>query len=161
VRKQSSNKLAPPLRRKYKKHKLKYRARGRSFPVGNTFGLEHRFKEGNRANPGGRPSFAEGGKAARAWLAAVVAGDPRKRTGAELFVEILGTLGLSGDRAAIAEMLDRAEGRPAQALTVNEGGDGIKAILDIFQAKSLEVGLPDDDGDLPQLSEGDSADDQA
>jgi hypothetical protein len=116
------------------------------------FGLETRFQKGNRANPGGRPSFEEGGKAARAWLAAVVPGDPRKRTGAELFVEVLGTLGLSGDRAAIAEMLDRAEGRPAQALTIRDGDDNLKTICEFMTARSVKIGPPEDD--FPQLTDG-------
>jgi hypothetical protein len=153
----SKQKLAPTFRPK----PLKKRARGKAFEPGNTFGLATRFKKGEQSpNPGGRAAFAEISRASRAYLAAKRPGDPYGRTHAEYFVEILGSQGQAGDRAAIAELADRAEGRPAVTMNVNEGSDGIKAILDIFEAKSLEVGPPDDDGDLPQLTEGVPADEQ-
>jgi hypothetical protein len=125
--------------------------------VGHTFGLEHRFKKGNRANPGGRPSFAEANKAARAFLASVVAGDPYKRTGAEMLVEVLGTLGLNGDRAAIAELINRAEGTPPQSIQVNEGQDNLLPILAgmaRLHAERFPEGAEDDDDEFPQLTEG-------
>jgi hypothetical protein len=171
VSKQSSSELAPASRSKsrvrgpYKKHKLKYAPRGRAFPVGHTFGIDTRFKKGQRANPSGRPSFAEGSKAAKAWLAAVVPGDPRKRTGAELSIEVLGAMALSGDRSAIKEMMDRAEGTPAQSILVNEGQDNLPLLLEgmaRIHADRYPAGTGDDDEPqvTPQLESGD-ADEQA
>jgi Family of unknown function (DUF5681) len=155
VRGEPKKKLAPNQRtksgRKYKRHQLKYAPRGKPFPLGHTFGLATRFQKGNRANPGGRPSFEEGHKAARAWLAAVVPGDPYKRTGAEMFVEVLGALGLSGDRAAIKEMLDRAEGTPPQSIHLSESQDNILKLCNIMTAKSDELGPPE--GFIPRAPE--------
>lgn len=87
--------------------------------------------------------------------------DPLKRTGAELFIEVLGTLGLNGDRAAIAKMLDRAEGRAPISMNINEASDGVNTLIEIFQAQSRAIGPPDDEDsdsdDLPALTEGDSS----
>ena len=168
VRKQSTSELAPASRSKsrgpYKKHKLKYAPRGRAFPLGHTFGIDTRFKKGERANPTGRPSFAEGSKAAKAWLAAVVPGDPRKRTGAELSIEVLGAMALSGDRSAIKEMMDRAEGTPAQSILVNEGQDNLPLLLEgmaRIHAERYPAGTEDDDDPQPMLTGEVAADEQS
>jgi hypothetical protein len=82
------------------------------------------------------------GKAARAWFAAKVPGDPYERTGAEVTVEMLGTQILRGDRAAAAELIDRAEGRPAQALHVSSDTDPLTELCKLMAEEGRRAGPP-------------------
>jgi len=89
--------------------------RGRPFEKGHKFG----FRPGQSGNPGGRPKTRLMSEASRAWFARASEDDP-ERTNAEVLVEKLGALALGGDLAAARELSDRAEGRPRQAIDINE-----------------------------------------
>jgi hypothetical protein len=121
----------------------KKRPRGKPFVKGHSIGAAFRFTKGNNANPGGRPKFAEVSKAARAFLATEIEGDPRERTYAEAIVETLGTQALLGDRGCASELIDRAEGKPRQAVELDQR-DPLAELLQEMREESKRVGPPEE-----------------
>ncbi len=105
--------------------KLKQKPRGAPFKPGNRFGIASRFKPNNNANPQGRPSLKRLNAACVDVLARIVpreelaaAGLPISlfgKTYAEIGAWVLQQEGLRGNISAIAEVGDRAEGRPGVA----------------------------------------------
>jgi hypothetical protein len=126
-----SRKLAPIL-------KPKKKPRGAPFKPGNRFGISTRFKPGNNANPEGRPSLKKMNAACRDRLAQIVpreelaaAGLPIRLFGmsyAELGSWVLAQEGMRGNVGALAEIADRAEGRPGTA-SPDDGEQSPLAIL--------------------------------
>jgi hypothetical protein len=76
------------------------------------------FPKGQSGNPGGRPKTKLFSIAAREWLAAPNEENP-ELTNAEMAVIKCGKAALEGSLAALAELIDRAEGRPRQAIDAN------------------------------------------
>jgi len=103
------------------------------FAGGNGCGAEHRFPKGISGNPGGRPAGVTfPGDHIRSLashspdeLEQIVANDPEqsRRAAAQLLLD------MTGDkpdvrRRAIAEILDRTEGKPVQRVITAEVGAG-------------------------------------
>ena len=70
--------------------------------------VEHQFKLGNNANPGGRPKVLS--SAYRQWLETINANDPEGRTNAELVARSMGLQSLKGNINAAREMRSATEG---------------------------------------------------
>jgi hypothetical protein len=102
--------------------------RGKPFEPGNKFG----FQPGQSGNPGGRPKTKVFSMAAREWLASPNAEYP-DLTNAEVAVIKCGAAALDGDIAALRELLDRAEGRPRQAVEIS---------TDVRMRQIIEKALP-------------------
>jgi len=159
---------SPKLRKRVRKHpkpkltlalsalkaRVKARPRGKSFESGNGYGSEYRFKPGESGNPGGRPKSAVLSAALRAKLKSDVVKKLTSRTFAEKLCDKLVEEGLDGNVNAIVAIGDRTEGKPAVTMSVNEGADGIKTLIEICHAKYNELEPTEDDDDLPQLTEG-------
>lgn len=142
----TSPKLAPLI-------KLKKKPRGKPFQPGNRFGISTRFKPGNNANPEGRPSLKRMNESCRDLLARIVpreelaaAGLPTHLFGksyAEIHSWVLAQEGMRGNVGALAEIADRAEGRPGTA----SPGDGAQSQFSILiasmSARSDEIGPPE------------------
>jgi len=148
-KRERKQKLAPVLRRKLPR--LKKRPRGKSFEPGNSYGLATRFKKGNRANPGGRPSYKKYSEALRA----LVAADPDEtfeiNSNAAALAARVVKMGKKGNISAIREIGDRCEGRPA--ITVHSDGspDQITLLVEAMTERSREIGHPE--GWVPPLLE--------
>lgn len=112
VSKQRKTEARPLLRRA---------PRGKPFAVGNNFGIETRFKEGNRANPGGRPKSKIISDACRAVVSSDLTERVRPQTRAEKVATKLFGMAEKGNISAIRELADRCEGRPAQSINVEDG----------------------------------------
>lgn len=132
--------------------KVKRRPRGKPFPKNHTYGLATRFKPGQSGNPNGRPRCKEINRAARAHLAEVDPADPHGRTFAEEYVDVLSGLALSGNISAISLLADRAEGKPATSLTVDQGQDSFAILIASMKERSAEIGLAE--GRQRQLTQG-------
>jgi hypothetical protein len=176
-------KLAPPTTQIAPVTKLKKKPRGKPFEKGNRYGLATRFRQGEpSANPDGRPSYKKQSEACRAQLAGIV---PRHelyaaklpdhlfgKTYAEVNAWVMEQEGLRGNITALAEIADRAEGRPGTSISVEETGP-IDRLLDEMKAYHREcLGRPegyiepedvqeDDDErpketDAPQIGPGDA-----
>lgn len=149
-------KLAPII-------KLKKKPRGAPFMPGNRFGISTRFKPGNRANPEGRPSIKKLNEACRDVLARIVpreelvaAGLPVSLFGysyAELNAWVLQQEGMRGNVGAIAEVGDRAEGRPATSASVDGNDSPIAILIASMNARSDEIGAPEGQ-ERKQLTDG-------
>ena len=133
--------LTPVLRRKLPR--LRKRPRGKSFEAGNSYGLATRFQKGNRANPGGRPSYKKYSEALRA----LVAADPDETfeitsNAAALAARVV-KMGVKGNISAIREIGDRCEGRPA--ITVHSDGspDQLTLLIEAITERSREIGHPE------------------
>ena len=141
--------LTPVLRRKLPR--LKKRARGKSFEPGNSYGLSTRFQKGNRANPGGRPSYKKYSEALRA----LVAADPDEtfeiNSNAAALAARVVKMGKKGNISAIREIGDRCEGRPA--ITVHSDGspDQLTLLIEAMTERGREIGHPE--GWVPPLLE--------
>jgi hypothetical protein len=83
-------------------------------------GAAFRWQPGQSGNPGGRPAFKELSNACREILLSPLPDDP-KRTYAEAIAERLAQAALAGNIDAAAELGNRAEGRPRQALEISDG----------------------------------------
>jgi hypothetical protein len=140
----SPRKVAPVI-------KLKKKPRGAPFKKGNRYGLATRFRKGEPSpNPEGRPSLKKLNDACRDRLARIVpreelaaAGLPRQLFGmtyAEMNAWVMQQEGLRGNISAIAEIGDRAEGRPGTSLTVNEGQDSISILIASMNYRSDAIG---------------------
>jgi Family of unknown function (DUF5681) len=118
---------------------------------GNTIGSSTRFQKGNRANPGGRPSYKKYSEALRA----LVAANPDERceidTNAAALAARVVKMGKKGNISAIREIGDRCEGRPA--ITVHSDGspDQITLLVEAMTERSREIGHPE--GWVPPLLE--------
>jgi hypothetical protein len=142
--------LAPPPRKLAPILKPKKKPRGTPFKPGNRFGISTRFKPGNNANPEGRPSLKKMNEACRDRLARIVpreelvaAGLPSRLFGmsyAEIHSWVLAQEGMRGNVGALAEIADRAEGRPGTSLTVDQGQDDLSILIASMDFRSDEIG---------------------
>jgi uncharacterized protein DUF5681 len=150
AKRETQQQLTPDLRRKL--IRLKKRPRGKSFEPGNSYGLATRFQKGNRANPGGRPSYKKYSEALRA----LVAADPDEtfeiNSNAAALAARVVKMGKKGNISAIREIGDRCEGRPA--ITVHSDGspDQIMLLVEAMTERSREIGHPE--GWVPALESG-------
>jgi len=139
--------LASVLRRKLPR--LKKRPRGKSFEPGNSYGLATRFQKGNRANPGGRPSYKKYSEALRA----LVAADPDEtfeiNSNAAALAARVVKMGKKGNISAIREIGDRCEGRPAITIQGDGSPDKIMLLVEAMTERSREIGHPE--GWVPPL----------
>jgi hypothetical protein len=146
---------------------LKKKPRGKPFAKGNRYGLTSRFRKGEpSANPDGRPSYKKQSEACREQLAAVV---PRHelhaaklpahlfgKTYAEVNAWVMEQEGLRGNISALAEMADRAEGRPGVALGNNDGPDPLDLLVVAMTQMSATRDKPE--GWIPvEAAQGDDA----
>jgi len=151
AKREKKQKLTPDLRGKYKKHKLRYRPRGKSFQKGNTVGISTRFKEGNRANPGGRPKLKVISDACRALVSSDLTEKMQPQTRAEKVASKLFGMAEKGNISAIRELADRCEGRPAITVTGDGSPDKIMLLIQGMTERSREIGHPE--GWVPPLLE--------
>jgi hypothetical protein len=133
--------LAPDLRGKFPR--FKKRPRGKSFLPGNTVGISTRFKEGNRANPGGRPKLKIISDACRAVVSSDVTEKMQPQTRAEKVASKLFGLAEKGNISAIRELADRCEGRPAITVTSDGGQDKVMLLIQSMTERSREIGHPE------------------
>jgi hypothetical protein len=89
---------------------------------------QHAFQPGISGNPSGRPREVMGAAYRRALLRRIP-NDAEGRIFADAIAEKMIALGLMGDVRAIAEVTDRIEGKPQQAVTL--GGDGSNIPIEI------------------------------
>jgi Family of unknown function (DUF5681) len=151
AKRERKQKLTPDVRGKYKKHKLRYRPRGKSFEVGHTVGLATRFKEGNRANPGGRPKLKIISDACRAVVSSDLTEKVQPQTRAEKVASKLFGMAEKGNISAIRELADRCEGRPAITVTGDGSPDKIMLLIEGMTRESARIGHPE--GWMPPLLE--------
>jgi hypothetical protein len=156
--------LAPPTTQLAPVLKVKKKPRGRPFEKGNRFGLTSRFRQGEpSANPAGRPSYKKQNEACREQLAMVVplqelhaAKLPAHlfgKTYAEVNAWVMEQEGIRGNISALAEIADRAEGRPGVSVSLNEGPDPIERLIQEMEAASKRARKPE--GHIaPQLDDG-------
>lgn len=134
---------------------LRRAPRGTPFAVGNNYGIETRFKEGNRANPGGRPKSKKLSDAYRAMAESDVEKPIRIQTRAERVVRKVFQLAERGSIPAAREIADRCEGRPAITIT----GDGRQDVLQpLLEAVHGMYRL--EQARTPQLVAGDDLEDE-
>ncbi len=142
--------------------KPKAKPRGTPFQPGNRYGLATRFKPGNCANPEGRPSLKKMNAACVDALARIVPKEELRASGlplglfgltyAEIATFILKTEGLRGNLQAIEQLVDRAEGKPATSLTVDQG-DSIALLMLSMDQRSDTIG-PSEGREPKRLAEG-------
>lgn len=123
--------------------KRKLKPRGRSFKKGNKIG--HRFKKGEVSNPLGRKPQILAGDAARAKLAELIPDHPDGKTVVEGIMDVLETRSLAGDVRCIEVLIDRAEGRPRQAMEVISREDPLADVIKSIRQRSEEIGPPPED----------------
>ena len=138
--------IAPILKRKGK-------PRGKSFEVGNRFGLATRFKPGNVANPEGRPSLKKMNAACIDALAQIVPKEELRAsnlpiglyglTYAEIATFILKMEGLRGNLQAIEQLVERAEGKAATSVFVDGDKNPIAILIASMNDRSDETGPPE------------------
>jgi hypothetical protein len=150
-KRERKQKLTPDLRGKYKKHKLRYRPRGKSFEKGNTVGISTRFKDGNRANPGGRPKLKIISDACRVLVSSDLTEKVKPQTRAEKVASKLFGMAEKGSISAIRELADRCEGRPSITVTGDGSQDKIMLLIQGMTERSREIGHPE--GWVPPLLE--------
>jgi hypothetical protein len=149
--------------------KTKKRPRGRPFPKGHFFGTATRFKKGEpSANPGGRPRSAKLNEANRNLLATTVPEEelikhrvPKRlwgRTYAEILAWKMAQEGLGGKIGAIAELGDRAEGRPATSIHVDGITDPMSELLESVNAVRIQLYGEIERTNRKGLDSGDSGD---
>jgi hypothetical protein len=165
--------LAPPTTQRAPVIKLRKKPRGRPFKKGNKYGLASRFRQGEpSANPEGRPSYKKQNEACREQLAAVVplhelhaAKLPAHligRTYAEVNAWVMEQEGMRGNISALAEIADRAEGRPGVAASsVGEVGPIDLLIASMEQYHSEHFGVPEGHVPLKEFSEDEEANDES
>jgi hypothetical protein len=134
--------------------RVKKKPRGRSFEPGNGWGAEHRFKKGEpSANPSGRPLCKEVNAASREYLGAEIGKSPRVRTNAQAIVFAQGRKARKGDLGAASFLADRAEGKPATAVTINSDTNNVALLIESMRGRSAEVGMPEGHRELPAEGE--------
>jgi hypothetical protein len=150
----TSGKLAPPTTQIAPVIKVKKKARGKPFEKGNHYGLASRFRKGEpSANPAGRPAYKKQNEACRAQLAEVVPSHELHaaklpahlfgKTYAEVNAWVMEQEGIRGNISALAEIADRAEGRPGTSLTLDEGQSPIDRLIESMEAASARLGPPE------------------
>jgi hypothetical protein len=78
----------------------------------------YRWKPGQTGNPRGRPKTKLLSQALRERLAELAPGDPLERTNAQFLADTLFQRAAAGNINALAELMDRAEGKPMQSVTL-------------------------------------------
>lgn len=127
---------------KAKKRRPENRARNGRFKLGHSIGRATRFKPGTCPNPGGRPRTAELSKACREILAERCESDKKGRTWAERIAYELVKQAIKGSVSAAAELADRAEGRPRQAIELDRP-DPILDLINEMRKASKRAGPPE------------------
>jgi len=122
---------------------LRRAPRGRPFAKGNDYGRASRFPKGVSGNPGGRPRSAKVGDATRFLLALKTTDAIPKGSNAEELALKLFRLAKRGNLSAIREVIDRAEGRPAVSVSINEGPDPVVVLIEEMRKESKRRGLPE------------------
>jgi len=121
--------------------KLKKRPRGKPFTPGHSIGAATRFKKGESGNPHGRPKTAKYGEALRALLALKPTDPIPTRTNAEKMAATAFQLAVKErSLAAICEVGDRAEGKAAVSVTVDQGQDAIAILIASMNERSDAIG---------------------
>ncbi|MGO9590055.1 MAG: hypothetical protein ACLP3K_08445 [Candidatus Acidiferrales bacterium] len=90
-----------------------------------------------------RPQFPIVPHTARALLASPIPNDPRGRSFVEGIFERLGRMALTGDRGAMRELFDRAEGRPRQSSEISECEDPLRELIEEMNRMSDLIGPPE------------------
>lgn len=124
-------KSAPPENTRQKKSGVPNSEATRWKP-GHSGNEATQFKPGESGNSGGRPRTAPFSQACREWLTSPSAEDPQ-RSNAQILAATLGQKALDGDIRAAQELGDRAEGRPRQAIDIENG-----ALREAFERMSRE-----------------------
>jgi hypothetical protein len=104
--------------------------------------LTHRFQPGQSGNPSGRPKSRSLSRAYREKLDQLVPGDAEGRPYAQMVADTLVKRAMKGEVSACAELADRCEGRPLQALAISREEEhvdvfGSSAVLLDAQLRSL------------------------
>jgi len=79
----------------------------------------YQWKPGQTGNPCGRPKPKLLSQALRERLAELAPDDPLQRTNAQFLADTLFQRAAAGNINALAELVDRAEGKPMQSMTLN------------------------------------------
>lgn len=134
----TKSKITPLLKRKC-------RPRGRPFKPGNRAGASTQFRPGQSGNPGGRPSCKLVSEALR-WMIATPLSEPIvARTRAERMAQILVNEGvLHRKLSAIAETIDRTEGRPGIAIRI-DSEDPLSQLVQQMVLQGEGLGPPPQD----------------
>lgn len=129
--------------------------RGKPFPKGNAIGVATRFVPGVCPNPGGRPKSREVNAASREFLGSDTGKPPKVQTNAEFIVAKFGRKAKSGDLAAAIFLAERAEGKPATAISVNDGRpDNLTLLIESMHATSERIGMPEGHREPTLLADG-------
>lgn len=104
-------------------------------------GVKFRWQPGQSGNPGGRPKFAEMSKACRDILSQPMPKD-KSRTFAMGIARKLADMAIHGNVAAASELADRSEGRPRQALDINERENPLLQLVEAMNRESARIGPP-------------------
>lgn len=115
---------------------------GRPFQPANNYGKATRFAKGVSGNPGGRPAFKAISESIRWMLAQPLSEAIIPQTRAEVIA--LGAIREASKRKLgfVAEVCDRAEGRPAVAIAV-QSEDPLSALLAEVRQMSTQLGAPE------------------
>jgi hypothetical protein len=126
----------------------KKKPRGIPFPKGdNPIGRATRFVKGFSGNPGGKPKVAKLNAAIREGLALDSGEKLPLVTNAQVLAAQVIRQARNGNLAAITLAGDRAEGRPAQSVTIDDSRDRFEILIDSMAQRSAIVGPPDDSYD--------------
>jgi hypothetical protein len=119
----------------------------------------YRFRPGQSGNPSGRPKYALLSRAYRNQLETICETDPEHRTYAEVIAEALAKQAVKGNIQAAAEIADRVEGRPRQAITVGreeaEGPNVYELISRIAGRSTPSLESGSESGDRTPVGGGD------
>jgi hypothetical protein len=140
----------------------KKKPRGIPFPKGNPIGRETRFVKGApSANPGGKPKVAKLNAAIREGLALESDEKLPLVTNAQVLAAQVIKQARNGNLAAITLAGDRAEGRPAQSVTIDDSRDKFDILISSMTERSRIIGPSEDDYDddsTPLLEAGNEED---